>query len=196
MIIDAILKSHFLVYDLEMTGLDPEKDEIIEMATVPMTGERIEQRDGFFVQLNPQRSINVDAKKVHGISGDKYDMAQLPQIETVLPQFISQAFGKIIVGQNPALDLEFLQVASKISAIMLPRFRVVDISRLFYYFYPVSERYNLDEIAMRFGLRRREGVHNAWDDALLTAKIFSRMLKKLYSLGIETERELLNLTRI
>ncbi len=173
------MKGRFLVYDMEMTGLDPENDEIMEIATIPMLGPNIDMDLGFFVQLNPRTSIKPGARNVHGISGDADKFSQRPLMETVLPQFIQQSHGKILIGQNPRMDLEFIQEAGKKHAVLIPRFRVIDISRLFLFLFPDARHYNLDEIAIRMGLRRREGHHNAFDDALLTAKAFSRMIGKL-----------------
>lgn len=180
----STLQANFLVYDIEMTGLDPENDEIVEIATIPMYGPKIKEDMGFFVQINPQSSISTEARSIHGISGDALDFAGRPLLETVLPQFIDQARGKILIGQKPRLDLDFIREAGKKHAVMIPRFRILDISRIFLYLFPHADRYNLDEIAINMGLRRREGHHNAFDDALLTAKIFSKMIARLSKKGI------------
>jgi len=191
-----IVRTDFLVYDLEMTGLDSEEDEILEIACVPMKGHVINEKMGFFVQLNPDRAIDPESKQVHGLSGHQCNFSDNPMMETVLPQFISHSVGKILVGQSPRLDMDFLQTAARYNAIMLPRFQVIDISKLFFYFFPGSHKWNLDEIAIKFGLRHREGYHNAWDDTILTAKIFSKMVTKLNHRGFSKVSDLLGISRM
>jgi ATP-dependent DNA helicase DinG len=117
-------------------------------------------------------------------------------MESVLPQFIQQTQGRILVGQTPRTDINFLQYAGKLHAVMIPRFRIIDISRLFLRLYPDARKYNLDQIAIKVGLRRREGHHNALEDAFLTAKIFMRLLDKLSEKELNDVRELLRIGRM
>ena len=196
LVTEKIIHTQFLVYDLEMSGLDPESDEILEIASIPMHGSEIVEDEGFFVQLHPIDFIEQESRQVHGISYEGDGLSEKPKIETALPQFFKHAQGRVLVGQRPALDLDFLQYAGKISATIVPRFQIIDISRLFLYFFPNVRRYNLDEIAINFGFRKRTGSHNAWDDAFTTASIFRKMILKLNSTGKTTLGELLHLGRL
>jgi hypothetical protein len=49
---------------------------------------------------------------------------------------------RIVVAMNPRLDLEFLRVAGKNHAVMIPRFSIIDIARLYVYFFPAADSGN------------------------------------------------------
>jgi inhibitor of KinA sporulation pathway (predicted exonuclease) len=53
----------------------------------------------------------------------------------------------------------------------------------------------IDQIAKSFGLWGRTGNHNALDDAMLTARIFGKMLAKLRG-QVKDTGELLSMSRM
>ena len=193
---ELIYNTKFLVYDMEMTGLDPDEDEIIEIASLPVDGTKIVDELGFFTQVNTFAQMKPHSRKIHGISNDSYEKSQRPMLDSVLPQFLNQAQGKILVGQRPRMDMEFLNTAGKNYAVMIPRLQIIDISALYLNLFPGASKHNLDEIAMSVGLRRRHGNHNAWDDAYLTAQILTKLIFRLRAKNIIKQKDLLRLGRI
>jgi len=64
-----LAKARFLAIDLEMTGLDPDFDEIIELAAIPMIGIEIGDGEAFYAEIRPERNIPAETKAVHGLHG-------------------------------------------------------------------------------------------------------------------------------
>ncbi len=191
-----VIKTRFLAYDMEMTGLDPWDDNIVEIACVQIDGLTIREEHGFFVQLNPQTGFDPMASDITGLSHNRNDFYENPQIESVLPEFLGQAQERILVGQNPRLDLEFLRTAGKSAAMMIPNYPIIDISRLFIRAFPGEDRFNLDHIARRLNLRPRRGQHNAWEDTILTAHCFVRLAGIFRKKGMTTAGDLMKAGRM
>ena len=192
----SVMNGRFLVYDLEMTGLNPDRDEIVEMACVPVDGTTINEEMGFFVQVNPNSGFDPSATNVTGLSHNSTSFDENPDIETALPEFLAQAQTRVLVGQNPRLDMEFLRNAGKNSAIMIPSFPVIDISRLFIRLFPGEHRYNLDHIARKLNLGPKRHEHNAWNDTVLTAQAFVRLVAIFRKNGNVTMGDLIKAGRM
>jgi DNA polymerase III epsilon subunit family exonuclease len=171
-----ITVAEFLVIDLEMTGLDPFDDDIIEVAAVPMIGMEI-VGDIFYSEVRPQKKISPAAKAIHGIHGKQ--LSQAPSIEDVMPEIAKLFSRRIIVAHSVMSDIQFLRAKSKITGIELPLRPLVDTARLAKYFSPAQKKPNLDELLFEFKIEPRRGNHNAFNDALLTADVFSKMVYDL-----------------
>ncbi len=192
----SVVKARFLAYDMEMTGLDPWADEIVEIACIPIDGLSIRDDHGFFVQLNPNSGFDPGAKHVTGLSHQQQDFNDNPQIESALPEFLGMAQERILVGQNPKMDMEFLRTAGKSAAIMVPNYPIIDISRLFMRLYPGEQHYNLDHIARVLGFGPRRGKHNAWEDTMLTARCFVRLAAMFRNKGMTSAGEIIKAGRM
>lgn len=189
----SLSQVRILAFDLEMTGLSPWEDAIVEIAGVPMIGGTPDG-DYFYTPVQPGIFVGRDSKKIHGLSGDK--LWNAPPIESVLPQFFNMMKGRILLGQNPSLDLAFLWASAKSVGDMPPFDWALDISRLFAIAYPDHKVFKLDCMAKRVGVSILREHHNAIEDALLVAKIFSRIMPKLALAGIQTESELVKAGKI
>jgi len=164
-----------------MTGLSPDKDSIIEIGAVPLSGIEF---DGelFFSSLQPYTMISSDSKKIHGLDGNK--IMDAPPAEVVLPQFFNMIRGRILVGQKPQLDLAFLWRAAKSVGGDMPSDWALDVSKYFAVAFLDQNYFSLDAMAKRIGLDIHRSVHNALDDAIITAKIFGKIIPLLQKRGI------------
>jgi DNA polymerase-3 subunit epsilon len=111
-------KPVFCFLDIETSGLDPNKHQILEIAAVRCTwkdGHFIEEGnmenrvalykgDGFFTNLVDPRILDIN--KYNRDDGPVYS-----PIYTVLGRLIDLAKGAIICGSKPSFDLGFIQVA-------------------------------------------------------------------------------------
>lgn len=75
----------YVVLDLETTGLDPQFDEIIEIAAVKFVD--CEKVSEFTTLIRPDNKINGYIEQLTGITNEMVEDA--PKIENVLPQLIS-----------------------------------------------------------------------------------------------------------
>ena len=187
-----IAQCRFLVFDLEMTGLSPENDSIIEIGSVPLTGLAVDG-DYFFTAVQPYTDVHAESKRIHGLDGDQ--LWQAPPAEVALSQFFKLIQGRILIGQKPELDLAFLWMAAKIVGGNIPHDWAIDISRIFRNVYPDQNYFSLDAMARRVGLNKRDEVHNALEDAILTAKILGRIMPRLQKMGVFNTGELISIGR-
>jgi len=176
-----IIKTHFLVIDLEMTGLDPTTHEIVEVAAVPMTGAEIGGDNAFYSEVRPERTVPAETKAVHGLRGR--GLSSAPPIENVLPQFLKMFHKRVIVAHNAAVDVAFLREKARVAGTMPPSRPALDTMNLARALFLGRKGLSLDELLAEFGLKRKGGNHNALDDAILTARVFSKMLLTLKSEG-------------
>ncbi|MCK5833192.1 3'-5' exonuclease [bacterium] len=185
-------KARFLVIDFEMTGLDPDKDVIIEVAALPVEGFCMGSEPGFYSEVEPERSVPADSKAVHGLSGKELAMA--PPANQVLPEFVKLFHNRIIVGHNVAIDFGFLKRESKSVGILPPRRPIVDTMRLVGAIWPDKKHAGLDEVIRLLELKPPKNRHNALDDAHATADAFIRLVHRLKAEGkIYTVADLLKI---
>ncbi len=91
--------------DLETTGLDPEKDAIIEIGAVRFRGHRVEGE--WSTLVHPGRRIPPFITQLTGITDQM--VLQSPSIRDVLPDLIKFAGDAPILGHNVRFDLSFLK---------------------------------------------------------------------------------------
>ena len=95
----------FCAVDLETTGLNPQQDEIIAFAGIPMLGSRIAVHEGYYTLVRPEK-YKLETMKFHGISKD--DLGGAPYFGEVAPGIL-KALDGIIVGHSVEYDHEFLR---------------------------------------------------------------------------------------
>ena len=95
----------YTVIDLETTGTNPTKNEIIEIACLKYrNGEQVEAIQQL---VRPRRRISYFIQNFTGITNEM--VADAPGIEDVLPCVSSFLQGEIIVGHNVNFDMNFLK---------------------------------------------------------------------------------------
>ena len=162
-----------IVLDTETTGLDPRTGHrIIEIACVELR-DYLPTGRHFHRYINPQRDIDPDAERVHGLSraflSDKPVFADA-EIASALLEFLGDAQ---LIAHNAAFDREFLN--NELGLVGLPivgESRWIDSLALAQSRYPGM--YNsLDALCKRFriSLDERE-KHGALIDAQLLAGVY------------------------
>ena len=162
-----------IVLDTETTGLDPRGGHrLIEIACVELD-DLIPTGRSFHRYIHPEREIDVDAQRVHGISlaflGDKPKFGDVDVVDAFL-EFIGDA---TLVAHNAAFDREFINVElERLGRPRLHERRWVDTLGMAQKRYPGM--YNsLDALCKRFriSLVERE-KHGALVDAKLLANVY------------------------
>src|SRR5512134_3777992 len=95
----------FVALDLETTGLDPDRDTILEIGAVKFKGSRIEGE--YATLVNPGRPIPPFVARLTGINDAM--VANAPPIRQALPALREFVGDAIIVGHNIKFDLAFLR---------------------------------------------------------------------------------------
>ena len=99
-----------IVLDVETTGLDYQREKIIEFAAVKLINGVITEE--FETLINPQQDIRHSSIKIHGITQDM--VADAPNLEDVLPAILEFIGDYPIIGHNVIFDYNFLNQASKL----------------------------------------------------------------------------------
>lgn len=169
-----IKKTTFLCLDCEMTGLDPQKDRIVEVACVRFTlsGEL----DRFETLINPECDIPQEAFAIHRISNEL--VRDRPTIESMISQILSFVGEDIIIGHGVTFDMEMLSIAAKRARVpsQLHCHTYIDTLRLARY-YGDSPNNSLVGLAQHFNVPVDES-HRAMADVLVNIEVFKHLVKK------------------
>lgn len=172
----------FTIFDTETTGLDPTRDEILQIGAVRLINGKLLHGELFEQLVNPGRSIPSASIPIHGIT-DEMVRGQ-PTILEVLPAFHRYARDTVLVAHNAAFDMGFLQHKEAITGATFDQ-PVLDTLLLSEVVHPSQDSHRLEAIAERLGVCV-VGRHTALGDAMVTAEVFRRLLPLLADLGIHT----------
>lgn len=95
----------YIALDFETTGLNPDKDRIIQIAAIKF--ENFEIVDKFSTYVNPDRHIPAEASNINGIYDG--DVESAPYFKEICPELISFIGESLIVAHNCKFDYSFLQ---------------------------------------------------------------------------------------
>lgn len=166
--------------DLETTGLDPQKDAIIEIAAVRFSGARVEAE--WTTLVNPGRPIPPLITQLTGITNDMVRNA--PVLQAVIQELVDFIGDSTVVGHNVRFDIGFLQ-KQKILALV----EAVDTYELAAVLMPTASRYNLGSLGQLLGILIPNS-HRALDDAKLTHAVYFRLYEQAVQLPIELLAEI------
>lgn len=169
----------YVVVDLEMTGLNPRRDRILEIGAARVEhGEVTAQYETF---VNPGVGIPEKVRELTGITDEMVKDA--PRISEILPDFIVFCADDIFVGHNVIFDYSFLKQAAINEKLSFER-QAVDTLKLARKFLPELEHRSLEYLCGYYGIDRTNG-HRALFDALATKEVLERLIG---AYGAEHER--------
>jgi predicted DnaQ family exonuclease/DinG family helicase len=189
--------SEFVSVDIETTGLDPQENEIIEVAAVRFSDQGQEDFQSF---VKPLAAIPATITQLTGIS-DK-DVSEAASIAAVLP-LLSEFIGDLpIVGQNIRFDLAFLdinaarladdddylQTRQRHDFHYFPNY-FVDTQELARIFNPVLPSYRLGELCRHYEIALPE-AHRALHDARATGELLIKLLDDGVAAGADVFHEM------
>ena len=165
----------YVALDLETTGLDAERDAIMEIGAVRF---RTSLRDGtiqaqvldtWSTFVNPARPIPIQVQQLTGITQQQVDGApHFPQVMHELRRFVGN---HPLVGHNIQFDLSFL--ASHRLPLSNPSFDTFELAGVLV---PHADRYSLTKLGQDFDLDDVR-AHRALEDALATKNLFVALLR-------------------
>lgn len=188
------MRGTFVALDIETTGLDIERDAIIEIGAVKFRvdfSRRRERRteageESWTSLVDPGRPIPYHVRLLTGITQEEVEGA--PSIKEVGRQLLRLVGDATVVGHNVAFDVGFLRRALGPEARSFGR-RSIDTFELASILMPHVARYNLDFLADTLGIDSASH-HRALPDALMTKGIFLAMFKKAEQLAPGIIREM------
>jgi DNA polymerase-3 subunit epsilon/ATP-dependent DNA helicase DinG len=170
----------YVVLDLETTGLDPDRDAIIEIGAVKFRDE--ETLDTFSTFVSPGRSIPFSITELTGICDE--DVASAPTLHSVLPHLSRFVGEHPIVGHSIQFDMAFVHRHS-----LLLGNELLDTFELATVLITGAERYSLGSLAHLLEIKL-EKAHRALDDAEATHHLFRTLLHRAASLPPRVLKEI------
>jgi DNA polymerase-3 subunit epsilon/ATP-dependent DNA helicase DinG len=164
----------YVSVDLETTGLDSERDAIIEVGAVKFRGEEVLRT--FESLVNPGRPIPYKIQHLTGITPD--DVKNAPSLFEVLPGLSRFVGNNPIVGHNVGFDLSFLRRRGLFQASA-----GIDTFELAGILLPHAARYSLGILAKTLGITL-PATHRALDDARATHALFIALLDQASRLDL------------
>jgi ATP-dependent DNA helicase DinG len=165
----------YVALDLETTGLDPERDTILEVGAVRFRisfGNGTVQahvQDTWTSTINPGRPIPIQVQHLTGITQEEVSGA--PRFSQVINPLRGFLGSHPLIGHNVSFDLSFL------NRHHLPLDNpAVDTFELASILMPHATRYSLGELGETLGLAHL-GSHRALDDAQATQALFVALLQ-------------------
>ena len=160
-----------IVLDTETTGLEVDQGHrIVEVGAVALEDRRRTDVH-FHSYLNPQRSIDEEAEKVHGLSMER--LANEPEFSEIAESFLEFIQGSVLVIHNASFDLGFLNAELKRASSNYPFLEeicdVEDTLLMARNKFP-GQRNSLDALASRFEV---SGYDRSFHGALLDANILA-----------------------
>ena len=171
-------KHSFAFIDIETTGLNVIKHEIIEIGCVLTTSE-LEVIEEFELKIKPERIEDADptALKINHYNSKDWESAySLKDAMKILSKKVKDC---IMVGQNVAFDSGFLEYAFAQNKLIntMHYHRLDTISIAWAKLNKESEviHFSLREMCKRFGIEN-ENAHNALSDARATFELYKKLM--------------------
>ena len=178
------MSEHQIVLDTETTGLDPALGHrVIEIGCIELVNRRLTSQQ-FHVYLQPDRAIDEEAQRVHGITNEF--LTNQPRFADIADGFLDFVRGAELIIHNAAFDLNFLnhelrrcgcghstleQICTVADILLMARQR-----------HP-GQRNSLDALCKRYNIdNARRTLHGALLDAEILADVYLVMTRQQDSL--------------
>lgn len=170
------LSERFIAFDTETTGLDPDRDRIVELGAVLF--EKGIPTASFQSNVNPGICIPAEVSALNHITDEM--LAAAPAEKNVYPDFMNflsdTASGKtLICGHVAAFDMSFLcKTLNRLGRTA--NYRFIDTRQLATQI-PELEHHSLAAVADYFEIPH-EKAHQAKEDALICGQILLKILER------------------
>lgn len=169
----------YIVLDLEMTGLHPKQDAILEVGMLRIRKDREVDALQFFV--NSGRTVTPDITKLTGITREMTEGGVSPR--EALEQVVEFVGNDVWVGHNVIFDYSFLKQLAVNERIPFEK-QAMDTLKIARKLMKEPESKSLEQLCEYLSIPR-EREHRALDDARATYRLFRR----LYEIYGEQEPE-------
>ncbi|MBK7319713.1 3'-5' exonuclease [Candidatus Villigracilis affinis] len=169
--------------DIETTGLDENREAIIEIAAVKFNGRRIENE--FNTLINPGKHI---PEFITGLTGiDDAMVRQAPRLRDIAHELTAFVGDAPILGHNVKFDIGFLRKAG-----LFEYQQTIDTYELASVLMPTASRYNLGSLGQQLNILL-PATHRALDDARVTQAAYVRLFEMACELPLEILNEIVQL---
>ena len=168
---NAHILDKYVLLDIETTGLNFKKDEILEIGLIKVEkGCPIDQCNYL---IKPSRKIPKDIELLTGISEKIVDENNVP-IKQALENTMQFIKGYVVVGYNVNFDCMFLKKACDKYNVHCSIRRIKDIENLAVQKIKDIQDYKLETVAKKLGIQKKQN-HRALDDCQLTLDVMKKL---------------------
>jgi DNA polymerase III epsilon subunit family exonuclease len=171
----------FIVFDLETTGGNPERNGITEIFAIKVEGEEV--LETFYSLVNPGMSIPPIVRKMTGITNKM--VRNEPKIHKVMPDFLDFIGSDVLVSHNTIGDMKFVRhYGEQVSKDLVHNFFLCThllAERLA----PESPDKSLGGLVKFLNLKAMGDAHRAEADGYATMHLFNYLRSKIDLLKIE-----------
>jgi DNA polymerase-3 subunit alpha (Gram-positive type) len=180
-------KLSYVIFDFETTGLDPVKDEIIEIGGMKI--ENGEIKDIFNKLVKPEKALPTHITEITGITPEMLESE--PPIKPILEKFVSFIGDAILVAHNADFDTAFLRNNAKRVLNKDITNQVVCTLLISRDILPGLSNHKLHTVGEYFHLKA-ENRHRAIGDVELTYQVWQKFMEKLKDKKVLTRQDLEN----
>jgi len=173
-----------IALDIETTGLDPQKDAIIEIGAVRFNNNRIENE--WETLINPGRKIPPFITQLTGIND--HMVMEAPSIQDILADFRHFVGDFFILGHNVGFDLSFLRRYG-----LFKTNDTLDTYEIASVLLPTASRYGLSSLAQQLNIPIKAN-HRAMADARVTSEVYRSLYEIAMDLPIQLLAEIVHLS--
>ncbi len=167
----------YIVFDTETTGLNPKEDEILSIGAVKIKGNKIITSETFEVYIKNSKEINAKSIEIHGIR--ECDLQNATNVEEAISEFLYFIGSRPLIGYYLEFDVAMINKYIKpMLGIVLPN-KMIEVSEI--YFEKKITLIPQGNIDLRFDTILQNydipnmGLHNAVNDAIMTAMIYLKL---------------------
>lgn len=179
--------------DVETTGLDPARDEIVSIGAVPIDGARIRSSASRYWVVRPRLELNPESVTIHAITHAQIEAA--PDFGAIVDALLPALAGRVVVVHCREIERSFLDVALQARLGEGLEFPVIDTMELEARLHrqpppglfarlfgrkPAQVSIRLADSRERYGLPRYR-AHHALTDALATAELLQAQVAHRFS---------------
>ena len=166
---DYLNNNDVVVFDIETTGLEATKCEIIEIGAVKLHKGKISET--FETLIKPNSVIPDEIIKLTGITPDM--VVDAPSIKQVMPDFYKFCYGSTIMAYNIDFDYKFISIHGKKLGYIFDN-KQIDVLYLARAFVPGLKNFKLSTVCKKLGVSL-ENAHRAVHDAMATAEVVIKL---------------------
>jgi len=186
----------YIVLDTETTGLDPDDGhKIIEIGCIEILNRNI-TNNTFHKYINPNREIDIEASKIHGLTNSF--LRDKPLFEEVYSEFREYISDSPLIIHNAPFDIGFLKKEYSVVSISddFMNNEIIDSLKLARKISP-GKRNTLDALCERYSVDNSDRtLHGALLDAKLLAFVYLKMtIGQNHFSDLTSEKNLNNISK-
>lgn len=179
------MRGEIIAIDLETTGLDPNRDTILEIGIARFLDGEITET--YQTIIDPEREIPQMITNLTGIRPE--DVIGAPKIRDVIRDVEAFVGDAPVLGHNVSFDLAFMRKHDILYGNL-----ELDTYELASVLLPTAPRYNLNSLTQQMGVTL-DDAHRALADASATGYLYWKLWEMVLDLPLTTLEEIVNAAR-